>query len=182
MWQPEKPVEMDVDGEAVEEYDEGRDLRKKLDEITAALGEAGDQEAAIVGYRGVLDYVCTDAAGPSESVGKVKEEAIYGLAKAYADSKRYVGYVWFGLVVRVIFAAATAAAAGHFWMCFFLCWLFFDLCRSLGGPADTTYSSTAEELHCSRSTAIWAYNQEQNSSRTNYWRRDGADAGFLDGV
>lgn len=88
MWQPEKAVEMDVDGEAVEEYDEGRDLRKKLDEITAALGETGDQEAAIAGYRGVLDYVCTDAAGPSESVGKVKEEAIYGLAKAYADSKR----------------------------------------------------------------------------------------------
>lgn len=81
---------MDVDGEAVEEYDEGRDLRKKLDEITAALGETGDQGAAIVGYRGVLDYVSTDAAGPSESVGKVKEEAIYGLAKAYADSKRYV--------------------------------------------------------------------------------------------
>lgn len=80
---------MDVDGEVVEEYDEGRDLRKKLDEVTAALGESEDKEAAIVGYRGVLDYVCTDAAGPSESVGKVKEEAIYGLAKAYADSKRY---------------------------------------------------------------------------------------------
>lgn len=79
---------MDVDGEAVEEYDEGRDLRKRLDEITAALGETGDKAAAIVGYREVLDYVCTDAAGPSESVGKVKEEAIYGLAKAYADSKR----------------------------------------------------------------------------------------------
>lgn len=81
---------MDVDGDAVEEYDEGRDLRKKLDEITAALGETGDQAGAILGYREVLDYVCTDAAGPSESVGKVKEEAIYGLAKAYADSRRCV--------------------------------------------------------------------------------------------
>ncbi|CAM9100812.1 unnamed protein product [Pylaiella littoralis] len=89
MWQPEKVVEMDVDGEAVEEYDEGRDLRKRLEEITAALGETGDKAAAIIGYREVLDYACTDAAGPSESVGKVKEEAIYGLAKAYADSKRF---------------------------------------------------------------------------------------------
>lgn len=80
---------MDVDGEVVEEYDEGKDLRKKLDAITATLGESGDQAAAIVGYREVLDYECTDSAGPSESVGKVKEEAIYGLAKAYADSKRY---------------------------------------------------------------------------------------------
>lgn len=79
---------MDVDGEAVEEYDEGRDLRKKLEGITAALGETGDKATAIVGYREVLDYICIDAAGPSESVGKVKEEAIYGLAKAYADSKR----------------------------------------------------------------------------------------------
>lgn len=89
MWQ-EKPIEMEVEGEGVEVYDEGRDLRKRLDEVTAALVETGDQAAAIAGYRGVLDYESTDPAGPSESVGKVKEEAIYGLAKAYAHSKRSV--------------------------------------------------------------------------------------------
>lgn len=90
MWQ-EQPVEMDVEGgEAVEEYDEGRYLRKTLDAVTASLGETGDQAAAIKGYRGVLDYESVDPAGPPDSVGKVKEEAIYGLAKAYADSRRLV--------------------------------------------------------------------------------------------
>lgn len=90
MWQ-EQPVEMDVEGsEAVEEYDEGRDLRKTLEAVTASLAETGDQAAAIKGYRGVLDYKSVDPAGPPDSVGKVKEEAIYGLAKAYADSRRSV--------------------------------------------------------------------------------------------
>lgn len=92
MWRPEEQVEMEVDadGEPVEEYNEGKNLRKTLDAVTAALEETGDKEAAIAGYRGVLDYEVTDAAGPSDRVGKAKEEAIYGLAKAYADSKRSV--------------------------------------------------------------------------------------------
>lgn len=88
MWQDKHEMEVEVEG--VEEYDEGKELRKTLDEVTAVLGETGDQASAITGYRGVLDYECTDPAGPSESIGKVKEEAIYGLAKAYADSKRSV--------------------------------------------------------------------------------------------
>lgn len=90
MWQPKDQAEMEVDadGEPLEEYDEGKDLRKKLDAVTEALEQTGDKEAAIVGYRAVLDYEVTDAAGPTDSVGKVKEEAIYGLAKTYADSKR----------------------------------------------------------------------------------------------
>lgn len=89
MWQ-EKPIEMDVEGDGEEEYDEGKDLRKRLDEVTATLTETGDQAAAITGYGGVLNYESTNPAGPSDSVGKVKEEAIYGLAKAYADSRRSV--------------------------------------------------------------------------------------------
>lgn len=89
MWQ-EKPVQMEVEEEGVEEYDEGKELRKTLDDVTAALAETGDQAAAIKGYRNVLDYEVTDPTGPSDSVGKVKEEAIYGLAKSYADSKRSV--------------------------------------------------------------------------------------------
>lgn len=92
MWRPDEQVEMDVDadGEPLEEYNEGRNLRNTLDAITAALEETGDKEAAIAGYRGVLDYEVTDAAGPSDGVGKAKEEAIYGLAKGYADCKRSV--------------------------------------------------------------------------------------------
>lgn len=82
-------MEVDADGELIEEYDEGRDLRKTLDTVTAALTETGDRDAAIVGYRGVLDYESTDPSGPSDSIGKVKEEAIYGLAKTYAKDKRY---------------------------------------------------------------------------------------------
>lgn len=83
-------MEVDADGEPVQDHDEGRDLRTTLDAVTAALEATGDQQAAIVGYRGVLDYEVTDPSGPSDTVGKVKEEAIYGLAKAYADSKRSV--------------------------------------------------------------------------------------------
>lgn len=101
MWQ-EQPVEMEVEGtEAVEEYDEGRDLRKTLDAVTASLQETGDQAAAIKGYRGVLDYESVDPAGPPDTVGKVKEEAIYGLAKAYADSRRLVHWRHLHLLLRL---------------------------------------------------------------------------------
>lgn len=91
MWQ-EQPAEMEVEGDGIEEYDESKELRNTLDQVTAALEQTGNKQAAITGYRGVLDYESSDPAGPSEGVGKVKEEAIYGLAKAYADSRRYVYY------------------------------------------------------------------------------------------
>lgn len=52
-------------------------------------------------------YVRKDAAGPSEGVGKVGEEPIYGLAKACADPQE-VTCVRFG--VRAVFVAAPARA------------------------------------------------------------------------
>lgn len=81
-------MDVDDDGEPIEEYDEGRELRKRLDAVTAALDAGGDVGDAIVGYRGVLDYESVDPGGQSDSLGKVKEEAIYCLTKAYANSKR----------------------------------------------------------------------------------------------
>lgn len=90
MWQPEDRVEMEVDedGEPMEEHDEGSELRKTLEAVTEKLDEGGSVEAAIAGYRGVLEYESVDPNGQPDSVGKVKEEAIYCLAKTYANSKR----------------------------------------------------------------------------------------------
>lgn len=90
MWKQATRVGMEVDdeGEPEEEYDEGTQLRKELDEVSAAFKETEDQQAAIAGYRKVLDYESADSAGPSDSVSKVKEEAIYALTKTYADARR----------------------------------------------------------------------------------------------
>ncbi|CAN0222816.1 unnamed protein product, partial [Discosporangium mesarthrocarpum] len=90
MWQ-EKTTNMDVEGEeeGVEAYDEGKDLRVNLDLVTEALAEGGDQETAISGFRAVLDYQCTAPGGASDTVNKVKEEAIYGLAKSYGETRRF---------------------------------------------------------------------------------------------
>lgn len=95
MWRPEDRTEMEVDedGERIEEYDEGKELRKTLDAVTVTMEKSGDLKAAVVGYLEVLHYESTDTSGQSDSIGKVKEEAIYCLAKTYAKSKRYLDWI-----------------------------------------------------------------------------------------
>ncbi|CAM9786955.1 unnamed protein product, partial [Choristocarpus tenellus] len=88
MWQEKaSEMEVDADGADLDVYDEGNELRAKLDAVSEDLVENGDNAVAIKGFRAVLDYECTAPGGASDGVNKVKEEAIYGLAKAYGESR-----------------------------------------------------------------------------------------------